>query len=81
MLIGSDCLCKSQLDYFYFLMASNRTLDFGKRQSGTAVDTQSDAYGKTSFLLRANDRVERVDNFLSSVRHFFLGDAADFKIF
>jgi hypothetical protein len=37
-LISFDCLCKSQLDYFYFLMASDRTLDFGKRRSGTAMD-------------------------------------------
>jgi hypothetical protein len=30
MLIGSHCLCKAQLEYFYFFMASDRTLDFGE---------------------------------------------------
>jgi hypothetical protein len=33
------------------------------------------------FLLRANDYAERVDNFLSVVQRFLLGDTTDFKIF
>jgi hypothetical protein len=68
MLAGSDYFFKAQFDYFYFLMASDRTLDFGKRQSGIAVDIRSNTYVSTSFLLHANDRVEHVDNFLFSVR-------------
>jgi hypothetical protein len=36
---------------------------------------------KLSFLLRANDRADRVDSFLSVVRRFLLGDAVEFKIF
>jgi hypothetical protein len=62
-------------------MAPDQTLDFVKRRSGTAVDIRSDTYVKTSLLLRANDRVERVDNFLSGVQHFLLEDDVDFKIF
>jgi hypothetical protein len=62
-------------------MTFNQTLDFGKRRSGTAVDIRSGAYARTSFLLQASDRVEWVDNFLSVVWWFLLGDAADFKIF
>jgi hypothetical protein len=81
MLIGSDCLCKVQLDYFYFLMASDRTLNFGNYRPGTVVDIQSSTYASISFLLQANDRAEWVDNFLSGVRQFLLEDAADFKIF
>jgi hypothetical protein len=33
------------------------------------------------FLLRANDRAERVDNVKSIVHRFLLGDTIDFKIF
>jgi hypothetical protein len=62
-------------------MASDQTLDFGNRRSGTAVDIRSDTYARISFLLRTNDRAERVDNFLFGVRQFLLRDAADFKIF
>jgi hypothetical protein len=36
---------------------------------------------KLSFLLRANDRAQWVDSFLSVVQEFLLRDAAYFKIF
>jgi hypothetical protein len=36
---------------------------------------------KKSFFTSANDRVERVDSFLSVVQQFLLRDAADFKFF
>jgi hypothetical protein len=36
---------------------------------------------KLIFLLRVNDRAERVDSFMSVVQWFLLGDATDFKIF
>jgi hypothetical protein len=68
MLAGSDYLFKAQFDYFYFVMASDWTLDFGKHQSGIVVDIRSNTYVRTSFLLQTNDRVEHVDNFLFGVR-------------
>jgi hypothetical protein len=36
---------------------------------------------KLSFLLQPNDRVERIDSFLSIVQRFLFEDATDFKIF
>jgi hypothetical protein len=81
MSIGTDCHYKMQLDLFNFLIASNQTLDSDKCRSGTAVDTRSDTYAKTSFLLRANDCADQVDNFLFIMQQFLPGDVADFKIF
>jgi hypothetical protein len=80
-LIGFNCLCKAQLDYFYLLMTSNQTLDFDKRRSNTAIYIRSGAYARALFLLRANNRADWVDKFLFVVRWFLLGDATDFKIF
>jgi hypothetical protein len=57
-------------------------LGFDERRSGIAVDnTIGRLCQNFPFLLRANDRAERVDSFLSIVQWFLLGDTADFKTF
>jgi hypothetical protein len=72
---------RRDLTYFTLWAASDQTLSSDKCRLDTLFITRSDTYAKTSFLLRTNDRAERVDGFHLLYSGFFSGMPHTLKAF